>query len=152
MDGWVDGWMVGGCSMLQLDHTQALSDQSRPIGRLSAWFMNFLEALGSQTGSSSSSIDPNQPASAAAGQQPGGQQQQQQVPAWQQPSTIFVASRRTFISYRPPGSSAGAGPKSHRQQGGVPPTPNTASQGVEAELFTDINEVGKGWLVDQLTG
>jgi hypothetical protein len=32
-------------SFIQLDHTQALCDQTRPIGRISSWFINFLETV-----------------------------------------------------------------------------------------------------------
>ena len=78
---------------------QYLQDQARPIGQISAWYVNFIDTV----------------ATSAAG---GGDT----------PSILYLDTRRTFLLYRPTSQ--------------VPVKGNApAVQLIEAELFTDMNEL-----------
>ena len=78
---------------------QYLQDQARPIGQISAWYVNFIDTV----------------ATSAAG---GGDT----------PSILYLDTRRTFLLYKPTSQ--------------VPVKGNApAVQLIEAELFTDMNEL-----------
>jgi len=81
---------------------QYLQDQARPIGQISAWYVNFIDTV----------------ASSAVG---GGDT----------PSILYLDTRRTFLLYRPSPSQGASTAK----------VATSTVQLIEAELFTDVNEL-----------